>query len=546
MLLWRLRLKAFFRRWGKNLRKPKGILLTLVGLLVFAPWMLSIAMTPRSMMAWDPEKVRRFGPLVLLAYAALTLALSSGERVLLFTPAEIDFLFPGPFTRRGLLAYKVAGAVFGVMFSSLFLLLAFLRSSRSPLAAYLTIVLVMLFFQFLGIAVGLASNTVAVFATSVRRRVMVAAVVAFVAATAWSAGSEVLRLPFPEAVARLEGSPVVRAATMPFRPFILAYTSDGPSAEMFGWLGVCLAMVVAMGAVVFAIDAQYLESSAASSMRIYAQVQRMRQGGGLMPGRGLGATRSKRARHRLGMLPWWGGVGPVLWRQLATAFREPWRLTLLTLILVGPGLAILLVTRATGEAGPGRVAGTAFLGIALYLSAFFSAMVAFDFRGDVDRMEELKALPIHSLPLAIGQLATPVLIFTLPGWVAFAAASTSFGHLAATDFALVAFIAPMATLMIGIDNLLFLVFPTRSIQATAADFASMGRQVLLILAKVLIGGATALLAFLLGWLGFFLSGGSLLVAYLSALGVATLAAGSLVPLLALAFRRYDVAGDSPA
>ncbi len=546
VLLWRLRLKAFFRRWGKNLRKPKGILLTLVGLLVFVPWLASIALAPKGAILWDPEKVRRFGPLVLLAYAALTLALSSGDKVLLFSPAEIDFLFPGPFTRRGLLAYKVAGAIFGVMISSVFFLLAFLKSSKSPVSAYLAIAMAMLFFQFLGIAVGLASNTVAAFATSVRRRAVVAGVIALAVASVWSAGKEIFSLPLPEALARLEGSPVVRAATTPFRPFILVYASDRVSPEMLGWAAVGLAMVAAMVAVVFAIDAQFLETSAAASTRIYAQVQRMRQGGGLMPGRGIGATKAKRARHRLSMLPWWGGVGPVLWRQLSTALREPTRLTLLLVILVAPGLITLFARDQPGSVGVGRVAAMAFLSIALYLCAFFSAMVAFDFRGDVDRMEELKALPIHPLPLVIGQLATPVLVFTLPGWLAFALASPYLGRVSATDFLLVAFIGPMTALLIALDNLLFLLFPTRNSQATAADFTSMGRQVLLILAKMLLGGVTVLVAILIGALVLYLTGGAWLWAYLAALVVPTIAAAMLVPLVALAFRRYDVAGDTPA
>ena len=37
-----------------------------------------------------------------------------------------------------------------------------------------------------------------------------------------------------EAVARVESSPVLRAATLPFRPFIYAYTAPGFSAEMAG------------------------------------------------------------------------------------------------------------------------------------------------------------------------------------------------------------------------------------------------------------------------------------------------------------------------
>ncbi len=192
LLLWRLRLRAFFRRMGKTLRKPKGVLLTLVGLAVFAPWLLSIAYAPREAMPWDPEKVRRFGPLVLLGFAATTLVFSSGERALFFTPAEIDFLFPAPFSRRALLAYKTVGVIFGVFFSSLFIVLATLRTARSGVTAYLAIVLTMLFFQFLGMAIGLASNTIAAFAIGFRRRAALAAAVCLVLATAWSAGAEVL------------------------------------------------------------------------------------------------------------------------------------------------------------------------------------------------------------------------------------------------------------------------------------------------------------------------------------------------------------------
>lgn len=546
VLLWKLRLKAFFRRWGRTLRKPRGILLTLIGLLVFVPWIFSVAMTPRELVAWDPAKVRRFGPLILLAWAMLTLALSSGERVLFFTPSEIDFLFPGPFTRRGLLAYKVAGAVFGVLFSAIFLLLGFLKSTRSPVSAYLAIVLAMLFFQFLGMAVGLASNTVAAFATGVRRRAVVVAVIVLFVAAVWSAGAELFHLPFPEALARLENSPVVRAATLPFRPFIGVLAAGWGSPEMLGWAAASLGMVVAMGAVVFAIDAQYLETSAASSARLYAQLQRMRQGGGLMPGRGVGATRARRARSRLTMLPWWGGVGPVLWRQLASALREPLRLTILSLVLTLPGLGGLLGRSAPGEVGAGRIAAVAMLGMGLYFATILSTMVAFDFRGDVDRMVELKSLPIHPIPLVVGQLMTPVLISTVPSWLVFTLASPAYGRVAASDFLLLAFLAPSAALMIGIDNLLFLVFPTRTTQATAADFSSMGRQVILILAKVLLGGFTALLAVLVGSLVLYLSGGAWTAAYLAALVVPTLAAAGLVPLLALAFVRYDVAGDTPA
>jgi hypothetical protein len=245
------------------------------------------------------------------------------------------------------------------------------------------------------------------------------------------------------------------------------------------------------------------------------------------------------------MLPWWGGVGPVLWRQLSTAIREPARLAILTLILVGPGVAPMFSRDHPDGPALAQISVYAFAGMALYISAFFSAMVAFDFRGDVDRMEELKALPIAPVPLVIGQLATPVLLFSVPGLVAFLLSSLYLGHAGTADLAFLATIVPLSALVVGVDNLLFLLFPTRTAMATTADFASMGRQVLLVLAKVVLGGLTVGLAAAVGYLVYSFGGGRL-GAYLAALAVISLAAASLVPFLALALRHYDVASDTPA
>jgi hypothetical protein len=308
-------------------------------------------------------------------------------------------------------------------------------------------------------------------------------------------------------------------------------------------LAVSLGIVAATLAAVFAFDAQYLETSAASSARIYAQLQRMRQGGGMIPGQG--STRARRAKSRLAMLPWWGGVGPVLWRQLATALREKFRLIVIALVLVTPAAVLMFVPSEPNNPGRVQVIESMMAGMTLYAAGLFSSFVAFDFRGDVDRIGELKALPIRSVPLVIGQIVTPVLVFVVPAWVVFAVASPSLGGARASDVVFMTILAPLAALFIEVDNLLFLVFPTRAVQATAADFTTMGRHILLLLAKLLVGGVTVLLAALLGWLVHLTLGGGLLAAYLVVLVVVTVAAASLVPFLAVAFDRYDVASDAP-
>jgi len=304
VLLWRLRLQAFFRRWGKNLRSAKGIGLTLLGLLIFVPWMGSILFTPKSVPAINVTSVRRFGPLVLLAYAFLSMIFSTGERALFFNPAEIAFLFPGPFSRKAILRYKVFGLFLGCLFSSLIMLISFGRANANFLAAYVAITLAMLFFQFLTMAVGLASNTIAALAQSARRRIGLALLLGLVIATVLPAGLSLLALPPIEALERLESSPVLQAATVPFKPFVLVFTADRVLPDLILWVTVCLALVGAMLALVFATDAQYLETAAASSAKLYDRLQRMRKGG-------LGATgaRPKNTKLRLGMLPWWEAWG---------------------------------------------------------------------------------------------------------------------------------------------------------------------------------------------------------------------------------------------
>jgi hypothetical protein len=393
-------------------------------------------------------------------------------------------------------------------------------------------------------AVGLASNTIAAFAVTFRRRAVLAGLVVLLALTAWSAGAETFRLPPPQAWAKIESSTALRVATAPFRPFIYAYTAGGLWPEGLLWTLVCAGMVATLLAIVFAMNAQYYETAAASSARIYAQIQRMRQGGGIMPGRGVASAKPRRAKSRLAMLPWWGGVGPVLWRQLATAMREKFRLTVIALVMVTPAL-VMLLTPGAPNMPKAQIIAYALAGMTLYGAGIFSQFVAFDFRGDVERMEELKAMPVRAVPLVIGQLLTPVLIFIVPAWVGFAVASTS-GGARPVDYALMVILAPLSALFIEVDNLLFLLFPTRSSQMNTADFASMGRQVLLILSKLLLGGVTIALAWLLGWLVHSVVGAGLLAGYLVALLVVTLAAASLVPFLALAFERYDVASDTPA
>ena len=106
-LLLGLQMRGWLRYLGKNLQTIRGALLAMVGLGVFVPWLLSALFAPTST-GIETTQLGRFGPAILLLYCVANVLFSSHERAVHFSPAEVQFLFTGPFTRRQILAYKVS------------------------------------------------------------------------------------------------------------------------------------------------------------------------------------------------------------------------------------------------------------------------------------------------------------------------------------------------------------------------------------------------------------------------------------------------------
>ena len=67
------------------------------------------------------------------------------------------------------------------------------------------------------------------------------------------------------------------------------------------------------------------------------------------------------------------------------------------------------------------------MGMIAWMSIILSVLIPFDFRGDIDVMEELKALPIPANRLALGQLLTPTLIATVTQAIAMIAVIAGLG-----------------------------------------------------------------------------------------------------------------------
>jgi hypothetical protein len=256
--------------------------------------------------------------------------------------------------------------------------------------------------------------------------------------------------------------------------------------------------------------------------------------GGVIAGRSAG-----KARFGLGEPPLWGGMGPLAWRQTLSLLRN------LRGVLVFLAMFILFGMGPAFMKSQGRGSGTA---VALFfipmMSVFMLPRLTFDFRGDIDRMDVLKTLPLPPWKLVIGQLITPVLIVSFVQVLVIivmlvGGAQRQVGWVAAM-------VVPFNFVAAAIENLVFLWFPVRAVPTMAVDVQFMGRQWLFFVMKtamMLAAGSAALVA---ASTVYMLSGHRMLPTLASAWFVLGLAGAVFIPLVARAFVKFDVTKDTPA
>ncbi len=542
VLLLRLRLWGWLRRMGRKLGTAKGLLLTAVGLMIFAPSILAVFLDPKPRgAAMQIEGFQRFGPVLLLVYCLSTLLFSPGDKAFAFSPAEISFLFPAPFTRRKLLAYKIGGNLALTLLMGIFMSFAFRQNTRFWPFGYVGLVLAFSFLQLFAMAVTLAGQAIGARASTRRRQLAVALIVVLVGATLVSVGWRSLAGLTPlEALKKLEATPAVQVALAPFRPFVLAISAGRLWPDFLLWAFVGFAINAALVAAILLLDTQYLEAAAASSERFYAKLERMRKGGPSVSSRN-----PNKKWKQVPALPWWGGVGPILWRQVTTAYRDFARVLVVPitmLVLAGVGIYVARghFHLPLGGGDPDVVMG--FAGIILGTVLVMSPIVSFDFRSDFERMEGLKTLPLSPLQVVMGQLATPAALICASQALAFAILAVATWPVAPLFWGIVAFAIPLNVIMLEVENLMFLWFPSRPMAHTPGDVQAMGRMMVIMIAKMLslalitgVAAGLGLLAYLAGgWVAF------VIVAWLGMM----LSALLIMPLLGVAFQAFDVASDT--
>ena len=499
---------------------------------------VSVSVSAYSTGRTDPETVRTFFPMWLLAVCVLNLVTSAGERAIAFTPSEVDFLFAGPFTRRELLAYKLLKSAAGAVLTASLFSILFGRYLQSWAAGPVGIFLSLLFLQLLSMAVVLIGETLGRHADT-RGRKMVAGVMIASAALALLTVMRTGRATTPSDVAvAFASSDAGRFILAPFAVFGRVFTARQLVPDAMPALLLALGVLGSLLTIVMWLDAQYVESAERAGQKRHARTQRMRRGDSISFAMQRGV---RMAWIRLPHPPRAGGVGPIAWRQMTTAVRQS-RGVLTLLLVIGAALGpVLYIVGAAERRDPVAL----IIAIMFCMNLVFANAVRFDFRGDLDQLDMLKSLPVRPAWIVVAQLIAPSLVLTvcqialLVGAGAFLAVDTRFLVVAA------AIAVPLNALLFAIENLLFLLFPARMSGVSAGDLQGVGRRMTIFVVKLAMILVACTLAAGAGGAAWLAAGKSSLAFVLTTAGMLALATAALVPPTVGALRRFDPSSDTP-
>ncbi|MBN2329133.1 MAG: hypothetical protein JXR73_18485 [Candidatus Omnitrophica bacterium] len=538
--LLRLRYKSRMRNTLRSVKTLRGALYFSIAAAVFLLWM-----APQIILAFHEQEngnhnlfstdaIEALLPFGLFAYCLLNVFLNLGEKSIYFTPAEIDFLFASPFHRKELLLYKILSNAMTLIFTSLFIAVFTFRFAHHFICVAAGFFLMINFMNQFSMTALLIKQIVTGFAYTRFRQIVLGAAGLLLAAGCWQMADYASSIGWIEAMRRFQSSLAGVIMIGIFIPFAKTMTANNILTEMLPWASIALLLNMVLVYGILQLDANYYERAEAVSQKISQAAQRMKKG----QSSPFFSSKAE-SKSGLSMLPAWGGIGPIVWRQFTTAYRNSKILFLL--------LPILCITMGPILSSKGMSSNdiSPMIMVLVWFSFFVSQMLPFDFRGDLDRMDWLKMLPLNPLAIAIGQLLTPTLVFTTLEFLLFGGIALFFAKTQALLTIVLLFLIPFNFLLFAVDNLFFLVFPVRLAQKGGGDFQHFGRSMLQFFIRMITLFAIVGIA---GGIGYLLY----IITQIQSLGLIASwillfsAACSIVPWIALAFERFDPSIHTPA
>ncbi|HKB09627.1 MAG TPA: putative ABC exporter domain-containing protein [Vicinamibacterales bacterium] len=447
------------------------------------------------------------GGIALLVVSALAWMLPFDSGLLDFSPAEVQFLFPAPVTRRALLIHRLLRSQLGLLFSAVIMALAAPAISgytrvRAGIAMWLMLTIGKVYFTGVSLA-----------RTHMRSNAGRAAATAWLPAAAIAIASVVMARALAYAIA---GAPIADAQELLAR--IGAATSAGAAAFVLSPFAAIARPFFATGAGDYALDlaapAIVLAALVAWVLRIDAAFEDAAATAAERKA-AAAASRSPVYRVRRGGLTLAASGRPegvFAWKAATQTLRVVDRAVAARLIAIAIALTVLSATfgRANGLA---TLAGSFAMVTTAFTVLFAPQVLRVDLRDDLRHLELLKTWPVGAAAVIRGELLWPAALLTAAAWAGLAvvellAASTPLTRVSMTwrlsAGAALAMLAPaLVAAQLTIQNAAAVLFPAwvplggqrpRGLDAMGQRLILLGASWLLLIVSVLPGAILGLIA----------------------------------------------------
>lgn len=558
-LLWRLEFKGRIRKLLKQARRPAGAIMIVFWCMMAGTWLvqfISMLSTPnfKDLFASYLWTLGNTCSLVVAIFTALTLLFPGNTPLLKFRPVDTEVLFSGPFSRRRLILFKFASQACAVGIAAFFVSIVFLwKIVHVWLAAFAAAFLIIHFIRTAPVAYSLFLKAIeqrgarlgglghyAGFLTATAFRIGVCALILLAARSFLLRFGAILDTVLKEDPKRILAlfweDPLVARILWLFQPYGNLLVSERLFPDTLFWLVIAGSVNLALIVSVLILDADFMESELTSTQRRYARQQQVRRGQ-------FAAPKAKQWGRLLTLpdFPHLHGAGAIAWRQTVGAIRS---YSGLLIVFPATCLAVGLALSAMDLPDTGAIGIGAVTGIALYLSLLLSNIISQGFRADLGHMDTLKALPVPSTAIVLGESFATVLQMTYLHLAISVVVLLGFGNLSFLFSVLLLSPAFNAVLALAL-NLGFLLLPTHCAAGNTGDIVAAGKQMVaflivgaILLAGLAVGGILAAVA----W---FASGHSAWTVQLAAAIGLWIAAGVLVPITASVYRNFDFSADMP-
>jgi hypothetical protein len=530
-----MRLRGGFRMRLIQLTSLRGLLFFLAfgGII----WLLIVTNTSSSDMGYltdaAPDRqalsaqISTFMPLGMLGMTLLTVALATGP-TFHFSPAEINFLFTGPFRRRDLIIYKFSAYVAGVTLSCALITPFAQAQTGSALSAFIASLLTLIFVQLNSAVIGMAGQALEGSRLARMRYPLIALLIVAAISTALYAWTLPDRSVF-DLLSAFRHSWIGTIILLPYIVFAELFVAPSLFPHLAVWAAIAVLINIALLWMVIVLDARTTDRALTENARQSDRWERIKQGASFWATERTEVSSMRRA-------PMLGGLGPIAWRQATNAARNSFKVIV---VFVGIAACVGPLAAALGISVTDTRALTI---IYVFFGFILPRTLVCDFRGDLSRMENYKTLPIAPWRICAGQLVVPVLL-TYVIALTMIASVLVFENSVTTPVAvlLAAFALPVAMLIYAVENTIHLLFPTKLIPMGRADFEFLGRSLVEFIAKAIFILSAVAASASVGFVTFTTTSASLVLPALASWIILALIGLLTLVVMQYAFRRFAVA-----